>query len=97
RWDDPGDIAFNLVATIFLAVVLIGIVRAPAERLGQSRWAKVGWVVFAAGLTGMINGLYIPVGAAVAARQLWAPAEIHRSPRPDRSTPSSCTATAPTT
>jgi hypothetical protein len=70
QWGDPGHIALNLVSMAFLAVVLVLIVRVPQDWLGGSRWAKVGWAVFAVGLTGVINGVYLPVGAAVALRRL---------------------------
>ena len=66
RWDDPVHIVLNLLSVAFLAVVLLHIVRAPADWLGGSRWAKAGWAVVAVGLTSVINGVYLPVGPAIA-------------------------------
>jgi hypothetical protein len=70
QWDNLVHIVVNLTSMTFLAVVIVAIVRAPAERLGRSRWARPGWFVFAVGLAGFLNGVYIPVGAAVALRHL---------------------------
>jgi len=70
QWDNLFHIVLNLLSTTFLGVVIIAIVRAPAERLGRSRWARPGWFVFAVGLAAFLQGVYIPVGAAVALRHL---------------------------
>jgi 4-amino-4-deoxy-L-arabinose transferase-like glycosyltransferase len=70
QMDHPVQVVLNLVSTAFLAVMVVLILRAPAKQLGRSRWAKAGWLLLALALSGSVNGVYIPVGAAVVLRYL---------------------------